>query len=566
MADNIVQEVNSPNILVITDSDQNQVMVTQPLTNTIEVATPGPQGIVGPTGPAGPSTPFTKISGSDSWFTTSSVQVTGSLIVSGSSTFINIGPAIFTGSVQSTQGFTGSLQGSSSYALQTLSASYALQSLSSSYALQTTTASYAFQTLSASYAPGGGLTNFTEGFSSVSQSTSFLSASNATAHVNFAIIPKGTGSIIAAIPDGSSTNGNRRGAFSVDLLRSRNSATQVASGSNSILIGGENNTAAGNYSAVIGGSSNTINNSCDYSIIVGGNSNNTSTSVTYAFIGSGFNNRIFNQGSYSFIGGGQTNLIYGSTNTIVGGQNNQVSNSTPYSTYGFIGGGQNHFLDSTTTHGTIGGGTNNYAGGIGNFATVAGGQSNFATRVGSTITGGSTNYAYGDYSTIIGGYQGFINLYGQTAHASGQFSAAGDAQVHELIWRRAITGTAQTELFLDGSSAAAVLGTTNTLWHGILNVSAICTTAGNGTTTVGHVEATSYKVTIKRIGSTTSLVGTVQEIGTTNADATMSTAVFTVDNNDTNESLRIRFTPPSTAGSTTVIRCLASFSGHQLKY
>lgn len=82
MADNIVQEVNSPNILVITDSDQNQITVTQPLTNTIEVATPGPQGVIGSTGPAGPtgsSTPFTKISGSDSWFTTSSIQLTGSL-------------------------------------------------------------------------------------------------------------------------------------------------------------------------------------------------------------------------------------------------------------------------------------------------------------------------------------------------------------------------------------------------------------------------------------------------------------------------------------------------------
>lgn len=98
MADNIVQEVNSPNILVITDSDQNQITVTQPLTNTIEVATPGPQGIVGPIGPAGPtgsSTPFTKISGSDSWFTTSSIQL------------------------------TGSIQGTASYATQALSASYA---------------------------------------------------------------------------------------------------------------------------------------------------------------------------------------------------------------------------------------------------------------------------------------------------------------------------------------------------------------------------------------------------------------------------------------------------------
>jgi hypothetical protein len=55
----------------------------------------------------------------------SQVQITGSLIVSGSSTFTNIGPAIFSGSVVSTAGFTGSLQGTASYATNALSASYA---------------------------------------------------------------------------------------------------------------------------------------------------------------------------------------------------------------------------------------------------------------------------------------------------------------------------------------------------------------------------------------------------------------------------------------------------------
>jgi hypothetical protein len=152
------------------------------------------------------------------------------------------------------------------------------------------------------------------------------------------------------------------------------------------------------------------------------------------------------------------------------------------------------------------------------------------------------------------------------AHGAGEFAVTGDAQAHELIWRRAITGTAITELFLDGASIAAILPATNTVWHGTVDVVAICTVAGTGTTVVGHVEATSYKVTIKRIGTTTSLVGGVQEIGITNADASMSTSVFTIDNNDTNESLRIQFTPPSTAAADTVIRAVATFRGTQIKY
>ena len=46
----------------------------------------------------------------------------------------------------------------------------------------------------------------------------------------------------------------------------------------------------------------------------------------------------------------------------------------------------------------------------------------------------------------------------------------------------------------------------------------------------------------------------------------MSTAAFAIDNNDTNESLRIQFTPPATAGSTTVIRTIATFRGQQIQY
>jgi hypothetical protein len=58
------------------------------------------------------------------------VEITGSLIISGSSTFINIGPAIFSGSVTSVSGFTGSLLGTASYST---TSSYSLTSLSSSY-------------------------------------------------------------------------------------------------------------------------------------------------------------------------------------------------------------------------------------------------------------------------------------------------------------------------------------------------------------------------------------------------------------------------------------------------
>jgi hypothetical protein len=89
------------NITVVTD--QTQVSVTQPLTSVVEIATLGPVGPQGPQGEQGPVGPagqgiFTLV-GDNLWATTSSLLITGSLTVSSSGTFTNIGPAVFSGSI-----------------------------------------------------------------------------------------------------------------------------------------------------------------------------------------------------------------------------------------------------------------------------------------------------------------------------------------------------------------------------------------------------------------------------------------------------------------------------------
>ena len=538
--------------------------------------------------------------------------------------------------------------------------------------------------------------NWSDSFSSTTQATSSWTPNNAATNINAAILPKGTGAITAAIPDGTTVGGNARGTYAVDFQMSRSAATQVAGGANSFIGGGSSNTASGQYSKVGGGRNNSATNSDStvsggrgnsvaalygtigggylngtssgqsgtiaggesnslginapyatiggglsnvigsgtglgsYAVIAGGNTNsvfnsnwgvvsggqsNTASTNSHSSIGGGASNTASGQysrvaggqsntasGQWSTVGGGQTNAAsnthvtvgggqannasssgdtiaggrsnstYGSNNSftkfIGGGESNQVGgDQTSYSglvcgyqnaitngRYAFIGGGQSNTINNGGWHCTIGGGQSNYANGNGQIATHA------------TIAGGQSNTTTATFSIITGGSQGVASLYGQQVHASGRFAANGDAQAHELIWRRAITGTAQTELFLDGTSIAAILPGTNSVWNGIIDVTAICTVTGDGTTVVGHVAATSYKVTIKRIGTTTSLVGGVQEIGITNADASMSTSAFTIDNNDTNESLRVQFTPPATAGSTTVIRAIATFRGQQIQY
>jgi hypothetical protein len=131
---NIV-EVGPDNKIVITDQIKcNSITIPQPVTNILQINSPGPQGPAGAAGASvntgsfvttssfnaytGSST--SQFAGTSSFALTASyvnplrqnVIITGSLIVSGSSTFTNIGPTILSGSVTSTGGFTGSFSGS----------------------------------------------------------------------------------------------------------------------------------------------------------------------------------------------------------------------------------------------------------------------------------------------------------------------------------------------------------------------------------------------------------------------------------------------------------------------
>ena len=65
--------------------------------------------------------------------------------------------------------------------------------------------------------------------------------------------PKGTGALLAAVPDNTATGGNKRGQHAADLQTKRSANTQVASGSRATIVGGEGGTASGSYSAVLGG-------------------------------------------------------------------------------------------------------------------------------------------------------------------------------------------------------------------------------------------------------------------------------------------------------------------------
>lgn len=147
-----------------------------------------------------------------------------------------------------------------------------------------------------------------------------------------------------------------------------------------------------------------------------------------------------------------------------------------------------------------------------------------------------------------------------------QNAPSGTPTHRDAIEYRTITGTAQTELFLDGGADIWVVPT-NSASNFKIHVAAICSAAGNGVgINTGDAWASWHLGGIKRVGSTTSLIGSVQAAATAQSDAGMSTSVVTIDADDTDESLRIRFTPPNTAGTTTVIQVIATIEIAQTSY
>jgi hypothetical protein len=344
------------------------------------------------------------------------------------------------------------------------------------------------------------------------QSTATIRVISGDTNTGLALVPKGEGAITAQIPDGTTAGGNARGISSVDLQLHRDGANKVASGARAVIVGGSGNRA----------------------------------SVSGAFVGGGLNNLAEGNG-YPTISGGTTNSISnGWSNTISGGAANSISGS-----YSNISGGAYNIVSSA-------------------YGTVIGGEGNTASG-NRAIAGGATNVASGEFSIAIGGWNSRAVLYGQRSIASGQFAATGtvcDNQTSDIRFRALVTGTAQTQLFLDGVDDVAQLslvGTTNArVWNARIQCVAIVTAQGNGTVAAGLTHSETYDIVIKRTSAGTVIVGS-SPLGVIRVSE-MTGASFTVDADTTNNALRIRFTPPSGAGSTTTIRAAATAYLTELGY
>ena len=126
------------------------------------------------------------------------------------------------------------------------------------------------------------------------------------------LAPNGTGAILTSIPDGTATGGNARGSNAVDLQTVRTLNTQIASGTQSIILGGNSNRSSG-INSIAGGGSNTA--SGNNSIALGDTNTSSQTSTFSAGVGN------ISSGSVSF-SGGNGNTSSGETSTTFGRNNN----------------------------------------------------------------------------------------------------------------------------------------------------------------------------------------------------------------------------------------------------
>lgn len=176
----------------------------------------------------------------------------------------------------------------------------------------------------------------------------------------------------------------------------------------------------------------------------------------------------------------------------------------------------------------------------------------FAAGVSLDLSAPECQYSFGRshinraVGTFTAGHAARADKIGQRASAIGNFAVPGDAQISEMTLRGTTTSNAAVVLQLGPStnaSAADLLIPSGKVCQFLLIITGVRN---------GGADVASYmrQVTIKNIGGTTSLVGTVNTIGVDNAAGTS----LSVTANDTNDALEV--SPTGVSGQTWRWECV----------
>jgi len=186
-------------------------------------------------------------------------------------------------------------------------------------------------------------------------------------------------------------------------------------------------------------------------------------------------------------------------------------------------------LCTASGRGAIAGGYQSVA--SGQFEPVALGK--FATASGTegSVAIGPENVASASYTNALG-YGSTATRHGQTSYSGGYFAAAGDAQRVSFVLRRKTTNNTATTLMLDGSATRLTITPGKILFADVL----VCGIKSDGSAAACYKR----KIAIKNVGGSTSLVGSVEVMGTDIEDNASTDVTITADN--TNDALQIDVT------------------------
>jgi len=192
--------------------------------------------------------------------------------------------------------------------------------------------------------------------------------------------------------------------------------------------------------------------------------------------------------------GAATQVASGQYSSILGGNSNTASGT------------------ASTACGTtsIASGNRSFAGGEG---ITASGRSSFAYGAGGSASG---------YYAVAWGENVSANRHAMHAHSGGLFSANGDAQKTTDVLKRKTTNATPTTLLLGDGSSRLTVASGKILFANIL-ISGI---KSDGSAAACYKR----KVAIKNVGGTTSLVGSVETIGTDHEDNASTDVTITADN------------------------------------
>ena len=253
-------------------------------------------------------------------------------------------------------------------------------------------------------------------------SRSILKPRSNSLNTDLVLEPKGAGAV------SFNRNGAARGGGAVDLQTNvEQGSVNVASGSYSVIGGGQNNRATGSQSVISGGVLNVAEGSQSS---IGGGSGNVS------------------QGLNTHIGGGTGNRVTGNTSVVCGGNANNIESEGS----GILG-GNNNKLTSTAQNSFIIG--SNITASIANFTYVNNltAEGTIATKIikfndGTTISSSSgfSNSTYAPVQQGGGAGQQTDKIYIGWGNTGKLFLTVENQQDYCNLWPIDISGTANTAL------------------------------------------------------------------------------------------------------------------------